>query len=408
MPAKATTYWCTMHKGVSAIKRHAVAFGTRLESANSLQHTHHLTMYRCKAPAGVDPDALFGPLVGTEGGECFVPVEEQVIPIDLCRDIMYVWAVGGNRMIFPHNVGYPLYVGGAAEYMMVEIHYDNPELREGVRFESIIEVFNTPQLRANEAALAVLAHSITFSHIVPADTESYTTVGHCSSRCTQEVLPPEGINVFNVLLHAHKAGRQLRLRHFRGRRELPWVVSDDNYDFDFQQNRPLGREVQILPGDHLTTECGQETLVRDGVIMSGLGTTDEMCQTMIFYYPAGDLRFCESAYNEAKIMEQFGIEDLEWEGILYQPIIKAPESMANKTYLEVLNTMIPWTPEYIKQLEQETRYTNHYQGSCGPDPFLREKKLDNWKNALKYAGRAEYDVGYPELDYVYQPENPCV
>lgn len=47
-------------------------------------------------------------------------------------------------------------------------------------------------------------------------------------------------------------GRKLRLRHFRNGTELPWLATDDNYDFDFQQNRPLLEEITILPGDQLT------------------------------------------------------------------------------------------------------------------------------------------------------------
>lgn len=48
------------------------------------------------------------------------------------------------------------------------------------------------------------------------------------------------------------SGRKLRLRHFRDGIELPWLSTDDNYNFDYQQNRPLLEEVKILPGDQLT------------------------------------------------------------------------------------------------------------------------------------------------------------
>lgn len=54
--------------------------------------------------------------------------------------------------------------------------------------------------------------------------------------------------------HFH-LGRKLRLRHFRDGVELPWLSTDDNYTFDFQQNRPLLEEVKVLPGDQLI--CGK-------------------------------------------------------------------------------------------------------------------------------------------------------
>lgn len=56
------------------------------------------------------------------------------------------------------------------------------------------------------------------------------------------------MNTFFLL----SSGRKLRLRHFRDGIELPWLSADDNYNFDYQQNRPLLEEVKILPGDQIT------------------------------------------------------------------------------------------------------------------------------------------------------------
>ena len=47
-------------------------------------------------------------------------------------------------------------------------------------------------------------------------------------------------------------GRELRVRHYRDGKELPWLLSDTHYDFDYQQARLLPQEVKLLPGDHLT------------------------------------------------------------------------------------------------------------------------------------------------------------
>ncbi len=45
----------------------------------------------------------------------------------------------------------------------------------------------------------------------------------------------------------------MKLRHFRDNQELPWVKNDENYDFEYQQTRPLPDEIKVLRGDHLTT-----------------------------------------------------------------------------------------------------------------------------------------------------------
>jgi len=44
----------------------------------------------------------------------------------------------------------------------------------------------------------------------------------------------------------------MKLRHFRNGKELPWILNDPHYDFDFQQNAHLPAEVTVLPGDQLT------------------------------------------------------------------------------------------------------------------------------------------------------------
>jgi hypothetical protein len=73
------------------------------------------------------------------------------------------------------------------------------------------------------------------------------------------MLPQTGIKLVSVVLHSHQAGKKLRLRHIRDGRELPRVAEDDNYDFNYQQSRMFPKEVAVLPGDELVTECVYQT-----------------------------------------------------------------------------------------------------------------------------------------------------
>jgi hypothetical protein len=73
------------------------------------------------------------------------------------------------------------------------------------------------------------------------------------------MFPHTGIKLVSVVLHSHLAGKKLRLRHIREGRELPRVAEDDNYDFNYQQARVLPKEVAVLPGDELVTECVYQT-----------------------------------------------------------------------------------------------------------------------------------------------------
>lgn len=72
-------------------------------------------------------------------------------------------------------------------------------------------------------------------------------------------------------------------------------------------------------------------------------------------------------------------------------MVLAPESMANKTYTEVLDTMVSWTAEYRENFQQEIRYGEH-RAICGlagsyftmPDP-----------------------IAYPNISKEFVPEDEC-
>ena len=66
------------------------------------------------------------------------------------------------------------------------------------------------------------------------------------------------------MLHSHLAGRKMRLRHLRDGRELPPILSDESYDFNFQRSRAPSSHSEgvVLPGDELLLECEYDTSAR--------------------------------------------------------------------------------------------------------------------------------------------------
>ena len=62
--------------------------------------------------------------------------------------------------------------------------------------------------------------------------------------------------MFQGILHSHLAGRKMTLRHIRNQQELPTLLEDKNYDFNYQYIKNLPeKERQLLPGDELILEC---------------------------------------------------------------------------------------------------------------------------------------------------------
>ncbi len=128
--------------------------------------------------------------------------------------------------MFPSGVGYP--IGGKSEqYIVLEIHYDNPNLNSGVRDSSGIKFLYVSEEPANRAGLLTVGHSANAAMMIPPRAENYVVNAICPGQCTQKVLiklcnlsdivftvfiitfqfyPPEGINIFANLLHTHLAG----------------------------------------------------------------------------------------------------------------------------------------------------------------------------------------------------------
>ena len=74
----------------------------------------------------------------------------------------------------------------------------------------------------------------------------------------------EGIHLVNGVLHSHLAARKMRIRQFRNGKELPIIMEDNHYDFNFQSSRQPRAENggHVLPGDELFVECDYDTFDR--------------------------------------------------------------------------------------------------------------------------------------------------
>lgn len=197
---------------------------------------------------------------------------------------------------------------GRMEYYALEIHYDNPKGISGLRFQTGARFYYTSKLRDIDIGLMRVDHGINIQLTVPPNVSNYVVAGHCSSECTENYFPEEGVTIFSSFLHAHLAGRKLKLRHFRGNEELPWIDVDNYYDFNYQQNKLLAKPRKVLRGDQLTVECTYDSTGNQGrIVTGGLSTHEEMCEAILYYYPKQSMSICGSTQDIKEHMELLGI-----------------------------------------------------------------------------------------------------
>ncbi|XP_021952866.1 DBH-like monooxygenase protein 1 [Folsomia candida] len=395
MPTVDTSYWCSFHRGpVLSAKHHVVGFNAVLPSAEALQHTHHSILYNCFLPAGSNEtlEEVLGNYTvdkGHVGGDCYDP--DTILPISYCiMGTFYVWAKGGKTLVFPEDAGYPIGDLPGQQFYMMEIHYDNPDMIEGLKFETGVEFYYTDELRPQEAGIMILGHEVDLSTTVPPNTPSYKDVGHCGSECTN-MFPENGINVFNSLLHSHLSGRKMKARHFRGNVELPWLDYDDHYDFDYQQNKPLMTHVNVQRGDHITVECEYDSVWKNGeIVLGGLSTREEMCEDIVWYYPKINVELCTSGYDIDAHIREFGVTAYTetMTPMLRKYYIDAPENLQGD-FFDSITYKFNWTEEFRTEYTNRRMYGIH-TGACG----IRDEVV-------------HYDITYPESFIEYVPPNQC-
>lgn len=175
----------------------------------------------------------------------------------------------------PKGVGLAFDARDSGRYILVETHYDSsilkkPQMsgRSGVR---LLVAHNLRPGKAKHVFLSGLGPDV--APLLPGMATLFQAVSTCGSLCTEKFLPPSGITVFSVFLHAHKYTRSMALRHFRNGTELPLIASDVNYDFNYQIWRRTN--ATVLRGDHVVMECNFTTTEQNTTVFPGWGTHGE-------------------------------------------------------------------------------------------------------------------------------------
>lgn len=68
-----------------------------------------------------------------------------------CTEMKWPWAVGGRDIVFPDNVGLP--VGEGSRFLILQMHYYNPNLDEGVVDNSGVKIYYTTEPKEHEVGV---------------------------------------------------------------------------------------------------------------------------------------------------------------------------------------------------------------------------------------------------------------
>ncbi|EDV25404.1 uncharacterized protein TRIADDRAFT_63840 [Trichoplax adhaerens] len=284
IPAQHTVYWCTAIKLPELNNTgHIIKIAPKLVKGNEAL-VHHILIYDC-----IFEDHFHG-----ASHDC----DSRNMPYGLrrCRGatVIGAWAVGGEPFSLPAHVGLPIGGSYGSRYVVMETHYDNPNLYSGIKDSSGMRFYYTSQKRQYDAGMLQIGQSVNPFHMIPEGQKTWQSAGYCPSYCTQRNLPATGINIIGSILHTHLVGRSLQVKHHRQKKELPFLAHNPHYDFNYQDIMFLKKERKVLPGDQMTLICGYDTSNRSKITVGGISTRNEMCLAYFLYYPIQELSACMS------------------------------------------------------------------------------------------------------------------
>ncbi|XP_064397923.1 DBH-like monooxygenase protein 1 homolog [Halichondria panicea] len=352
IPAVGTTYWCTAFELPAEVQaqKHYITKGTPFITEGNVANVHHILIYEC--------DTLNSTHVG-ESGVCRGEVSDTVAD---CRgtSLLSGWAVGGTEFYYPSGVAYPI-GGGGPRFLVMETHYDNPQMRSDIVDSSGLVFSYTSTAPTFEAGILQIGYTVSPNHVIPPGASIFNTFGECNEKCTSMYFPSTGITVFSNVLHTHLAGVGVTLHHYRrldqdsstcsALEELAPIEDNPSYDFNYQQSTLLPNPITVLPGDSLRLECSYNTENRNSTTLGGPATMDEMCLSFISYYPRMGLASCISVpnSNDPTFLQNF-LRDHVPPNVLLA-LLQA--SIQGRSALTNAWNMINWSSDAIDSFESD-------------------------------------------------------
>lgn len=252
-----------------SVKHHAIKIAPKVDPI-SAKYVHHMVFSQCYE--GLYPHTTHG----YQDQDC------EDMPVG-CGDIKWAWAVGAGDDILPIDVGLP--VGEGKKWLIIQMHYYNPQADTGVFDNSGLTLTLAPEPRDIDAGMLILGGGTTPNQRDPIPSgiadfhlSPFIVPSECTNRWTSD------LNVLGVGQHQHLVGTGMNIDVSRDGVSVGPLRRNRFFDFNHQSLEASGLG-QLKPGDQLNLSCTFDTSERDFDTVFGELSEDEMCISFVFYYP---------------------------------------------------------------------------------------------------------------------------
>jgi hypothetical protein len=237
----------------------ATRFGAKFDDVAVL---HHWLLFTTNKPAS--QDGTHETTVGTQLGDT--------------AQLIGGWAVGGNNVEFPADMGLQLPASGM---LNVQWHFYN-QGTSNADDSTIVQVCTVPTAMRSKIAGMTWLGTENFNGPLGMPAHQMSSFG---GTCPNDSGAP--ITIWAVWPHMHKLGRHMTsvIKRANGMNE---TVFDKPFDFNHQVHYPQDPMIVLQPGETITSTCTFDNTTNNSVAF-GPSTEQEMCYQFAFSYPAGAL-----------------------------------------------------------------------------------------------------------------------
>ncbi|XP_033727098.1 peptidylglycine alpha-amidating monooxygenase-like [Pecten maximus] len=272
VPASMTSYYCMTYQMPSDIDYHIISLEPLVDNVNVL---HHILIYGCE-----DSDET----IYHTPKPCEMYTQQ-------CPSYLAGWGIGEKGTCLYKETGFRIGKTGFRT-ILLQFHWNNPELRVDYTDNSGLNVFYTPILRPYDAKMLTVG---TRYFEIPPGEQEVKVEGRCSTDCSSLLLTgPVYITMANS--HMHYLGRKQTFQQYRNGVWIRDISNIDGFQYDAITEYHFDPPIEVLPGDELRTTCTYQTVSRDKTTFEGEGTSDEMCFVFLRIFPAANTKgsFCLS------------------------------------------------------------------------------------------------------------------
>eukprot|EP01112_Ceratiomyxa_fruticulosa_P014193 TRINITY_DN4047_c0_g1_i1.p1 TRINITY_DN4047_c0_g1~~TRINITY_DN4047_c0_g1_i1.p1 ORF type:complete len:590 (-),score=110.31 TRINITY_DN4047_c0_g1_i1:96-1865(-) len=339
IPPKQTTYMCQAFQ--LPFLEYGPAHVVKVDPivyTPTMRHVHHFFIHSCRNTSGGFVEKYIN-----NPHQCYTPTGD---PDSGCISELYAWAMGGNSLVLPPQAGFLMNNSeDGLQYIVVEVHYDNPDLLPGLVDYSGIKLHWTQQLRQYDAGVLILGDYTLHLPDVPPRTKAFEAETSCPSECTSQW--KNDINVFQDFLHMHQIGDMMWSTVWdTNNNSLGEINRIEYFSFDHQHTMPTNRTIHR--GERINTHCVWNSMERSDPTRMGLQTEDEMCIEFLYYYPVltdqMNRPYLACIYRTPNVTGCGNYRDPKFEKTIPQPYRPDPEGGVTKLF-GIQNCVAPETNE---------------------------------------------------------------